>query len=163
MTYFINQEDLKKGKITSKLNVYVSVVKEKDFQEYPQYTSSEIVYENLKNMINLDREYFLALLLDARARLTGLHVVSIGTTTASLVNPADAFRAAIASHATGVIFVHNHPSGDPEASTEDLTTTARLHECSKLLGIKMWDHIIIGQNKYYSFADQGWLEEKNKL
>ena len=158
MTYFVNQEDLKKGKITSKLNVYISVVKDKDFQDYPQYTSSEIVYENLKNMINLDREYFIALLLDAIARLTGLHVVSIGTITASLISPIDAFKAAITTNSTGIIFIHNHPSGDPEASTEDLTTTARLHECSKLLGIKLWDHIIIGQQKYTSLADEGWLE-----
>ncbi len=113
-------------------------------------------------MINLDREYFIALLLDGRARMTGLHVISIGTITASLVNPIDAFKAAIATNSTGIIFIHNHPSGDPEASTEDLTTTARLYECSKLLGIKLHDHIIIGQNKYYSMTDQGWLQETKK-
>ena len=68
-------------------------------------------------------------------------------------------RGYITTNSTGIIFIHNHPSGEPEASSEDLLVTARLYEAGKILGIRVHDHIIIGVGKYMSFADEGWLTE----
>jgi len=105
------------------------------------------------------REHFVCLLLDARNRLTGAVTISVGSLTASLVHPREAFRAAIAAAASAVLFVHNHPSGDPTPSAEDNDLTRRLWEGGKLLGIRVLDHVILGDNtsRHYSFADENAL------
>jgi DNA repair protein RadC len=105
----------------------------------------------------LDREHFVALVLDGRNRVVGFNVVSIGSLTAALVHPREVFKAAILSNAAALILVHNHPSGDPTPSTEDRALTARLRQCGELLGISVLDHVVIGDDgQFVSLAEEGW-------
>jgi DNA repair protein RadC len=104
----------------------------------------------------LDREQFLVCCLDAKNTSIGVNIVSIGTLTLSLVHPREVFKSAILLNTCGIIAVHNHPSGDPAPSPEDRTLTTRLREAGDVLGIRLLDHLILGDNRLYSFADQGW-------
>ena len=104
----------------------------------------------------LDREQFLVCCLDAKNASIGVNIVSIGTLTLSIVHPREVFKSAILLNACAIIAVHNHPSGDPTPSPEDRTLTTRLREAGDLLGIRLLDHLILGDNCIYSFADQGW-------
>ena len=102
-------------------------------------------------------EVFLVLHLDSKNRMVGMTTCSIGSMTASLVHPREVFRPAIANLTAGLIFVHNHPSGDPGPSQEDIQITRRLCEVGTLIGIRCLDHIVIGNGTYFSFADEGML------
>ncbi len=104
---------------------------------------------------DLKRERFLALLLDGRHRLIGEVLVSEGTLNASLVHPREAFVPAVRESAAALVFVHNHPSGDPGPSSEDAELTRRLVAVGDLVGIRVLDHVIVGDGRYYSFADAG--------
>lgn len=104
-------------------------------------------------------EVFYCALLDAKLRLIRTEVISRGTLTASIVHPREAFRPAVRNAASGVIFAHNHPSGDPAPSDEDRRITGRLEEVGRILGIPLLDHVIVGRGpRYYSFADSGELQ-----
>lgn len=98
-----------------------------------------------------DREVFGVLLLNARHEAKRRVVVSIGSLNASIVHPREVFRPAILYSAASVVLVHNHPSGDPEPSEEDLSITRRLVECGDLLGIGVLDHLVIGSRGHVSF------------
>ncbi|MHB8894329.1 MAG: JAB domain-containing protein [Candidatus Geothermincolia bacterium] len=122
--------------------------------------SSADVYNTFwPSMLNERVEIFSCALVDAKLRLVRTEVISRGTLTASIVHPRESFRPAVRSAASGVIFAHNHPSGDPVPSEEDRRITGRLEEVGRILGIPMLDHVIVGaQGSYYSFADAGDLE-----
>lgn len=106
-----------------------------------------------------EREHFAALFLDARNRLKGWQEISVGTLTASLVHPREAYRAAIGIGASAVVFFHNHPSGDPAPSRDDRELTKRLWDAGVILGIRVLDHVIVGDgsSQHWSFADEGEL------
>lgn len=105
----------------------------------------------------LDREQFLVCCLDAKNVSIGVNIVSIGSLTLSIVHPREVFKSAILLNACAILAVHNHPSGDPTPSPEDRTLTTRLREAGDLLGIRLLDHLILGDdNRLHSFADQGW-------
>jgi DNA repair protein RadC len=97
-----------------------------------------------------EREVFAALLLDARHRIIGVHVVRIGSLTESLAHPREVFRAGIVAGAAAVIFGHNHPSGDTTPFPEDVATTRRLIEAGTLLGINVLDHVICSETGWHS-------------
>jgi len=101
------------------------------------------------------KEYFLALLLDTRGQLIKVSEISVGSLDTSIVHPREAFKEAISASAASVIFVHNHPSGDPEASEDDIKLTRRLAEVGEVVGIDVLDHIIIGDKKYLSLKGKG--------
>lgn len=122
-----------------------------------QYTSSNQVYQAFQHLASMPIETFLVLHLDNKNRMVGMTTCSIGSMTASLVHPRDVFRPAIANLTAGLILIHNHPSGDPSPSQEDIQITSRLCEVGKLIGIRVLDHVVIGQNRYFSFADQGLI------
>ena len=104
------------------------------------------------------KEYFLALLLDARNRLIRTAEISIGSLNASIVHPREVFKEAISASAASVIFVHNHPSGDPEPSDDDIALTKRLVEVGKIIDIEVLDHIIVGgEDSYVSMKSRGIL------
>jgi DNA repair protein RadC len=103
------------------------------------------------------RESFWALLLNGKNQILRIVMISQGSLTNSIVHPREVFHPAIRESAASVILVHNHPSGDPTPSNEDLEITRRLKESGALIGIRVLDHIIIGDNRYTSFADQGIL------
>ena len=96
------------------------------------------------------REHFLTLLLDTRNRLIRVATVSMGSLDSSIVHPREVFKEAISASAASVIFVHNHPSGDPEPSEDDIELTRRLVEAGKLLGILVLDHVIVGDGTFVS-------------
>ncbi|MDD5082003.1 MAG: DNA repair protein RadC, partial [Dehalococcoidales bacterium] len=96
------------------------------------------------------KEHFLALLLDTRNRLLKISEISIGSLDSSIVHPREAFKEAISVSAATIIFVHNHPSGDPTASEDDVALTKRLAQTGGILGIDVLDHVIIGDNKFSS-------------
>ena len=104
----------------------------------------------------LDREQFLVACLDAKHAIIGVNVVSIGSLTLSIVHPREVFKPAILLNTSALICAHNHPSGDPEPSSEDRALTTRLRQAGDLLGITVLDHIILGDDHTYSFADRGW-------
>ena len=101
------------------------------------------------------KEYFLALLLDTRSRLIKIAEISVGSLDTSIVHPREVFKEAISASAASVIFVHNHPSGDPEASEDDIKLSKRLAEVGEIIGIDTLDHIIIGDNNYLSLKREG--------
>ena len=105
-----------------------------------------------------EREHFVALYLDARSRVKGACVVSIGTLSASLVHPREVFRPAIVAGAAAVIVAHNHPSGDVAPSAEDKDATRRLVRAGELLGVPVLDHVIVNDaGKFFSFKDGGLI------
>ncbi len=101
------------------------------------------------------KEHFLALLLDTRNQLIKVSEISIGSLDTSIVHPREVFKEAISASAASVIFVHNHPSGDPEASEDDIKLTKRLAEAGEIVGIDVLDHIIIGDKKHLSLKREG--------
>lgn len=106
---------------------------------------------------SIDREELIICSLDTKNQPNTINVVSIGTLNSSLVHPREVFKPAILSNAASIIVAHNHPSGDPSPSKEDLNITQRLKECGKLLGIDLIDHIIIGDNCFISLKEKGLL------
>ncbi len=122
-----------------------------------QYCSSNQVYQAFQHLASMPIESFLVLHLDNKNRMVGMTTCSIGSMTASLVHPRDVFRPAIANLTAGLILIHNHPSGDPSPSQEDIQITQRLCEAGKLIGIRCLDHVVIGADRYFSFADQGLM------
>jgi len=122
-----------------------------------QFRRSSDIFRAFKELASMPIESFRVVHLDGKNRMVGMTTCSIGSMTASLVHPRDIFRPAIANMTAGLIFIHNHPSGDPAPSREDLDITKRLCEVGKLIGIKCLDHIIIGSGRYFSFADQGLI------
>ena len=121
------------------------------------YTSSLEIFRAFCAMNERDVEQFIVLHLDTKNAIRTLQVVSTGTMNASLVHPREVFRTAILNGAARVIVLHNHPSGDPQPSEEDTAMTERLKEAGKIIGIALLDHIVVCQNRYYSFKDEGGL------
>ncbi len=103
------------------------------------------------------KEHFKLILLNSRNKTIGISTISIGTLTTSLVHPREVFKEALAHSAASVILAHNHPSGDPEPSEDDLKITKKLVESGKILGVEVIDHIIIGKNNHYSFREKGFI------
>lgn len=121
-----------------------------------RYTSSSQVWEMFKFLGRETKEYVYALHLDGKNRISCLEVVSVGSLNQSIVHPREVFKTSLLSSAAALIIIHNHPTGDTTPSREDLELTRRLKEAGELLGIRILDHIIIGET-YLSFADRGLL------
>jgi len=103
------------------------------------------------------KEHFKLILLDNRNKIIGISTISIGTLNASLVHPREIFKEAIIHNSASVVLAHNHPSGDPEPSEEDIKITERLVKSGKILGIEVIDHIVIGKANFVSFKERGLL------
>jgi len=108
-----------------------------------------------ERMKDLKKETFVCLLLDTKHNVIREEQIAVGSLNESLVHPREVFQPAIAESAACVLFVHNHPSGDPKPSPQDRQLTRRLCEAGRLVGITVLDHIIVGRDAYYSFAEQG--------
>jgi DNA repair protein RadC len=108
------------------------------------------------------REYFKAVFLDSKNRVIATETLSEGTLTASSVYPREVILAALNHHAAALIFAHNHPSGDPKPSPEDISITRQLVFAGRLMGITVHEHIVIGDNRYFSFADQGHIARMDR-
>ncbi len=127
-------------------------------QDQEDLSSPEKVHELLSiDLRDRKKEVFVLLMLDGKNRLIERVDVSEGTLTSSLVHPREVFRPAIRASAAAVIFAHNHPSGDPVPSSEDIEITERLVDVGELVGIPVIDHVIIGGNDYRSFDELNML------
>jgi DNA repair protein RadC len=107
--------------------------------------------------LDADQEHFAILLLNNKNRVRAHKVISSGSLTASLVHPREVFKPVILYGAAAVILCHNHPSGDPEPSPEDIDITRRLVQCGEIFGIRMLDHVILGRDSMFSFSDRGMM------
>ncbi|MBU0708684.1 DNA repair protein RadC [Patescibacteria group bacterium] len=117
--------------------------------------NAEDVFHLLKDEIgNKKKEHFLLLSLDTRNRLISIDSISVGILNTSLAHPREVFYSAISRSAASIILVHNHPSGDPTPSKDDLEITDRLTKAGKIIDIQIIDHIIICANNYFSLKDQ---------
>lgn len=112
-----------------------------------------------RHLAGRKKEHFILLLLDSRHRLLRVAEISVGTLDMSVVHPRETFREAIAANAAAIILAHNHPSGDPAPSREDLELTRRLTEAGRLMGIPVLDHLIVGAGQPLSLRSAGFLGE----
>jgi DNA repair protein RadC len=130
-------------------------VEQMRWQSSENVSSPDGVYRLMAPRLRgLEKETFHVLLLDGKHRLRSVQRVSEGTLTTSLVHPREVFRPAIQGAAAAVVVVHNHPSGDPEPSREDLEVTRRLARAGRLVGIPLLDHVVIGQGAHVSIRDR---------
>jgi DNA repair protein RadC len=119
----------------------------------------DYLYHSLRDK---DREIFKVVFLDAQNQVISVETLFEGTLTASAVYPREVVRAALRHRAAGVFLVHNHPSGQPRPSREDEIVTKELVHACRVMGITVHEHIIIGDNTYFSFADHGRIAEMNR-
>ncbi len=121
-----------------------------------RFVSAQDVFEIFRDLRLEAKEHFVALHLDGKNRIICLDRVSVGSLNQSIVHPRELFKTACLSSAAAIILIHNHPTGDPTPSREDLSITRRLKEAGDILGIKVLDHIIIGDG-FHSFVENGLL------
>ncbi|MEK7589059.1 MAG: DNA repair protein RadC [Patescibacteria group bacterium] len=108
----------------------------------------------LSEMRDLKKEHFVVLYLNAKDQLVHKETISMGTLNANLVHPREVFEPALKHSAAQIIAAHNHPSGDPKPSEDDLDVTKRLTDAGKMMGIEVMDHVIISKNSYFSFKEE---------
>jgi len=140
--------------------VYSREVIREDMPDYikaDRFTSPEQVFEMFRDLVLETKEHFLCLHLDGKNRIICLDRVAVGSLNQSVVHVREVLKSALLSSAAAIILIHNHPSGDPSPSPEDITVTRRLKEAGELIGIPVLDHIIIGDGKYVSFVERGLL------
>jgi len=123
--------------------------------------SPQEVFEYAKDLTRLKKEYLRGLYVDTRNKLIRDEVIAIGTLNASLTHPREVFHPAIESHAAAIILVHNHPSGDSSPSKDDIELTRQIYKASRILGIEILDHVIIGNEKYVSLKERTniWIKK----
>lgn len=109
---------------------------------------------------DVDREHFVVMCLDSKNQPTALNICHIGSLNSSIVHPREVFKTAILSNAASIMVGHNHPSGNPEPSEADINVTRRLEEAGELMGIKLLDHLIIGEDTYVSLKERGNFKTK---
>jgi DNA repair protein RadC len=120
-------------------------------------SSREVCDYLLHSLRDLKKEIFQVIFLNGRNEVIQAKTLFEGSLTSSAVYPREVIKSALEHHAAALVFAHNHPSGDPTPSTHDFTITRELFLAAKLMGIKVLDHLVIGRNRYYSFADQGHI------
>lgn len=138
----------------------IELVRERTLKVEPRrsvHNSEDVVAILRDELLKADREKLICLMLNAKNAIIGIDVVSVGTLTQSCGHPRELYKAAILTNAAAIILVHNHPSGDPSPSLEDAQLTARIGKAGEILGIKLLDHVIIGELGHYSFANAGRL------
>ena len=137
--------------------VRVQLVKERnEYYDFKAIKSPECAYKIFNEFVgNADREMFVVACLNTKNEIANLSVVHMGSLNASIVHPREVFKTAILSNSASIICAHNHPSGHPEPSREDIEVTKRLAEAGKILGIELLDHIIIGEETFYSLKERG--------
>ncbi len=126
-----------------------------DERQIPVKSHQDVIKVVRQRLKDKKKEQFLVLCLDTRNNLIRICTISTGTLDANLVHPREVFKEAIQSLASSIILVHNHPSGNPEPSEADIEITKRIQETGKIVGIDVLDHIIIADNKSFSFKEKG--------
>ena len=139
--------------------VSIKMVKESSFQYLArQILSPNGAYQMIKEQLEgLDREQFIIACLNTKNEPTNITVVSVGSLNKAIVHPREVFKTAILSNAASIMAFHNHPSGETTPSQQDIQLTKRLYEAGELLGIKLLDHLIIGDGTFTSLKEKGYL------
>ena len=120
----------------------------------PVINTAKDAAAQLTDMRDLKKEHFVVLYLNAKNQLVHKETISMGTLNANLVHPREVFEPALKHSAAQIIAAHNHPSGDPKPSDDDLDLTKRLTEAGKMMGIEIMDHVIVSKNSYFSFKEE---------
>ena len=146
--------------VAKRINIVsIKMVKESSFQYLArQILSPNDAYEMIKEQLEgLDREQFIIACLNTKNEPTNISVVAVGTLNKAIVHPREVFKTAILSNAASIMAFHNHPSGETTPSQQDIQLTNRLYEAGELLGIKLLDHLIIGDGTFTSLKEKGYL------
>ncbi|WP_195932518.1 JAB domain-containing protein [Turicibacter sanguinis] len=146
--------------VAKRINIVsIKMVKESSFlYRTRQILSPNDAYEMIKEQLEgLDREQFIIACLNTKNEPTNISVVSVGSLNKAIVHPREVFKTAILSNAASIMAFHNHPSGDTTPSDQDIQLTHRLVEVGELLGIKLLDHLIIGDSSFTSLKEKGYL------
>ena len=158
---FLESNEEKKAMVNKKLeemHVRIELIRDKGGTYNPALCSPEDVVELLgEEARSWDREHFLSIALNTKNRVLGIDTVTIGTLREALVHPREVMKSLILANAHAFICLHNHPSGDPAPSGEDIAVTRRLNEAGKLLGINLLDHVIVGAPEHYSLQENGLM------
>lgn len=127
-------------------------------------TNMRLVYDLAQELFEeIDREAFYVFCLDGKLKVIGVNLVSLGTLDAAIVHPREVFKAAILLNASSIICAHNHPSGNPQPSGQDAQLTSRLVAAGTILGIPLNDHVICGEDSYFSFNERGMIATYEQL
>jgi DNA repair protein RadC len=141
--------------------VYETLTVKEDITNYlktgTRYTTPRQIFETFSFLMQETKEMFLTAHLDGKNRIICMDLVSIGSLNQSIVHPREVFKTACLSNAAAIILIHQHPTGDPSPSSEDIAITRRLKEAGEIMGIKILDHIIVGDGEYLSFVERGLL------
>ena len=146
--------------VAKRINIVsIKMVKESSFlYQTRQILSPNDAYDMIKEQLqDLDREQFIIACLNTKNEPTNISVVSVGTLNKAIVHPREVFKTAILSNAASIMAFHNHPSGETTPSQQDIQLTNRLYEAGELLGIKLLDHLIIGDGTFTSLKEKGYL------
>ena len=146
--------------VAKRINIVsIKMVKESSFlYQTRQILSPNDAYEMIKEQLEgLDREQFIIACLNTKNEPTNISVVSVGSLNKAIVHPREVFKTAILSNAASIMAFHNHPSGETTPSQQDIQLTNRLYEAGELLGIKLLDHLIIGDGTFTSLKEKGYL------
>lgn len=138
-------------KAVAELSKRIAVTEQKNHIQMDQPSTIAAYY--MEQMRHQQTELLIAAFFDAKCRFLGDQVISKGSVNSAYVSPRDVFRSALLKNAVLLIILHNHPSGDPSPSQDDIRVTRNIGENGKMLGVELVDHIIIGDNRYYSFKD----------
>ena len=156
----ITQEVVCMSNVAKRINIVsIKMVKESSFlYQTCQILSPSDAYEMIKEQLEgLDREQFIIACLNTKNEPTNITVVSVGSLNKAIVHPREVFKTAILSNAASIMAFHNHPSGETTPSQQDIQLTNRLYQAGELLGIKLLDHLIIGDGRFTSLKEKGYL------
>lgn len=150
---------------TARYVKFERIIREKDVAGYyhiPEYIRSpEDAYDTIVELTQADREtqeIFGVISLNTKNKVLGCEVIHKGSVNASIVHPRDVYKLALLKGATSIMVFHNHPSGNPAPSREDIDVTKRLNDCGKLLGVELLDHIIVGDDgDFVSLREKGYV------
>lgn len=125
--------------------------------ERPEVSNPKSVFSYMQDLKDSEKEVVVVFYLDTKNKVIAREIVNIGILDASIIHPREIFRGAILRNSNSILISHNHPSGDPEPSSEDREITQRLKDAGEIIGIKLLDHVIVGFDKYFSFAQEAEL------
>ena len=117
----------------------------------------DTVLREMRDIKKWNKEAFVGFYLDSQSKVISREIISIGILNSVIVHPREIFRTAIIRNANAIIVAHNHPSGNLEPSSEDIEITKKLRQSGDIIGIKLFDHVIVSNEGYYSFSDRGKL------
>jgi len=150
------------AQIKAAIEIGKRFLKEKSLIKIKITTSSDIVDYFIPYLRDMKKEIFKAVLLDGKNKIIKDVTISEGTLTKSIVHPMEIIKEAIIESTSALVLIHNHPSGEPQPSQDDIEITNRIISACELIGIRVLDHIIIGDNNYFSFFNEGLIKEETK-